>query len=177
VAGRLFVIPHELELNAIRKYHDNTLEALTHYFSPSSPAYQRDFLEIFSLPEEAAKQESDNRSRETDRRSCLILLSSLEAHFQVDCQLRRKRRLKDDVSKYLSALEPDSRGRLQLDQQIFEGWKLSHKQLIGHLRGAFKLRHWLAHGCFWTPKNIPREYDFEELYLMAVAINRILITK
>jgi hypothetical protein len=174
VAGRLFVIPRELELEAIRKYHDNTLEALAHYFSPSSPTYQRDF---FSLPEEAARQQSENQRRETDRRSCLILLSSLEAHFQVDCQLRRKRRLKDPVSKHLKSLEPDSRGRFQLDQQIFEGWKLSQKQLISNLRGAFKLRHWLAHGRFWTPKNIPQEYDFEDLYLMAVAITSILITK
>jgi hypothetical protein len=174
VAGRLFAIPRELEIRAVRKYHDNTIEALARYFTPGSPTFQRDF---FSLPEEAAKLESENQRRETDRRSCLILLSSLEAHFQVDCQLRRRRRLKDAVSKYFIGLEPDSRGRMQLDQQIFEGWKLSHKQLIGNLRGAFKLRHWLAHGRFWTPKNIPREYDFEDLYLMAVAITSLLITK
>jgi len=38
--------------------------------------------------------------------------------------------------------------------------------MIGELRGAFKFRHWLAHGSYWPPK-LGRRYDFTFVYSLA----------
>jgi hypothetical protein len=38
--------------------------------------------------------------------------------------------------------------------------------IIGELRGAFKFRHWLAHGRYWKPK-FGRRYDFNDIYTIA----------
>jgi len=55
---------------------------------------------------------------------------------------------------------------------ILEGWKRytsASSSLIGDLRGAFKFRHWLAHGRYWTPR-FGRKYDFDSVRLMAEGI-------
>jgi hypothetical protein len=38
--------------------------------------------------------------------------------------------------------------------------------IIGDLRGAFRFRHWLAHGRYWTPK-LGRRYDFDDVFALA----------
>jgi uncharacterized protein YutE (UPF0331/DUF86 family) len=58
-----------------------------------------------------------------------------------------------------------------LDEDIFEAWKANvtgSKRLIGELRGAFKFRHWLAHGQYWELKS--RKYDFSSVYDLAYEV-------
>jgi hypothetical protein len=42
----------------------------------------------------------------------------------------------------------------------------AERSLIGELRGAFRFRHWLAHGRYWTPK-LGRRYNYEDVYALA----------
>ena len=41
-------------------------------------------------------------------------------------------------------------------------------RLIGDVRGAFKFRHWVAHGRYWVAK-LGRKYDFAYVHLLASA--------
>ena len=42
-------------------------------------------------------------------------------------------------------------------------------KLIGDLRGAFRFRHWLAHGRYWNPK-LGQKYDFVSVYSLAANV-------
>jgi len=39
--------------------------------------------------------------------------------------------------------------------------------LIGELKGAFRFRHWLAHGRYFQPG---RKYDYRGLYVLAINV-------
>jgi hypothetical protein len=58
-----------------------------------------------------------------------------------------------------------------LDEDIFETWKEKSPapgpRLISELRGAFKLRHWLAHGRYYEPNLGRKKYDFNFVYSLA----------
>jgi len=53
---------------------------------------------------------------------------------------------------------------------IFKEWidaeNGSYSKLINALQGAFKYRHWLAHGRYWVPK-YGQKYDFDSVYVLA----------
>jgi hypothetical protein len=42
-------------------------------------------------------------------------------------------------------------------------------KVIGDLKGAFKYRHWLAHGRYWEPK-LGQKYDYYSVYILAESI-------
>ncbi len=106
---------------------------------------------------------------ETDIRSALTVLTSIEASFRIDYAQRCKRRLKDPISRAFRAIQKSGRIKISLDQDIFENWvkhAAQSRQLIGELRGAFRYRNWLAHGHYWEPK-LGRKYDFNTVYALA----------
>jgi len=77
----------------------------------------------------------------------------------------------DPLSIYFRReVHKNRKSAVRLDEDILEGWKrhepLVSSALIGELRGAFKFRHWLAHGRYWVPK-LGRRYDFNSVHLMA----------
>jgi len=75
------------------------------------------------------------------------------------------------LSIYFREVEK-TRDQVRLDADILEGWKRhtsASATLISELRGAFRFRHWLAHGRYWTPK-FGRKYDFDYVHLMASSI-------
>jgi hypothetical protein len=62
--------------------------------------------------------------------------------------------------------------RVPLAEKIFEIWRTVYPEtsyLIGELKGAFRFRHWLAHGRYFQPK-LGRKYDYEGLYLLAISV-------
>jgi hypothetical protein len=94
---------------------------------------------------------------------------ALEAAFRVDYECRCQRKMKDDLSRAFRAIYRSRKTSVSLDEDIFEAWgqnSTESRQLIGELRGAFKFRHWLAHGRYWKPK-LGRKYDFSYVYLLA----------
>lgn len=111
------------------------------------------------------------RLEESDLRSAFFILTSLEARLVVDFEFRCKQRLKDPLSAHLRQVQKERKEKwLRFDEDILEGWKRygpDPPQLISELRRAFKFRHWLAHGRYWTPKH---GYDFLRARLTAESI-------
>jgi len=62
-----------------------------------------------------------------------------------------------------------------LKKSILEEWKseISVKSsIISYLKGAFKYRHWLAHGKILDLKIGKPKYDFYELYKLALEVEK-----
>lgn len=96
----------------------------------------------------------------------MSLLSAVEAAFRIDYLQRCYQKKKDNVSREFWEIYKEKETRASLKDDIFEVWKnntAGSTRLIGELRGAFKFRHWLAHGRYWTPK-LGRKYDYVSVY-------------
>ena len=109
------------------------------------------------------------RRDEVDLTTSLTVLGALEAAFRIDYRMRCDRRKRDDVSRALRAIYRRKRERASLEEEIFQAWienSSGFGGIIGDLRGAFKFRHWLAHGRYWTPK-LGRRYRFVDIYNLA----------
>lgn len=48
------------------------------------------------------------------------------------------------------------------------------KALLGELAGAFRYRHWLAHGRYWQPK-LGRKYDYLSVFGLAYEFNEAMV--
>jgi hypothetical protein len=81
----------------------------------------------------------------------LDLLVTTEAVLRIDFETRVKSKLKDDRSRKFRQIR---REKVRLDEDILKvlAQQLQPPWLIGDFRGALKLRHWLAHGAYWSPK-------------------------
>ena len=115
------------------------------------------------------REELDKRIAELNLTSMLILLSAIEAAFRVDYQLRCYRGPADRLSQAFRKLHKRKSLRVNLETEIIGAWKDEtnvNLKLIGQLRGAFKLRHWIAHGRYWEPK-LGKKYDFVSILALA----------
>jgi hypothetical protein len=161
-----FSLVPELTLDEIAGYHEDAVGGLRLLYSPVNPGFEARFVGL-SRDEVAARLKL--RLEETDTRSTFALLTSLEATFRIDFHSRCRQRLKDALSVYFRNIERTQRDRVRLDEHILEGWNQhssASAPLVSSLRGAFKMRHWLAHGRYWSPK-LGRKYDFAHVYLLA----------
>ena len=62
--------------------------------------------------------------------------------------------------------------RVSLEGDIFSAWKqnsTASASTIAELTGAFRYRHWLAHGRYWVPK-LGKKYDYEGVYSLADSV-------
>ena len=163
-----FILVPNLELDEIAAYHEDVDSALRLYFIRAISAHSNRFSGMSS---DEVRDLLASRLEESDRRSSLMVLTSLEALFRVDFDARCRGRLKDQLSNHFRGVERRG-GYISLDDDILKGWKLhttASAKLISELRGSFKFRHWLAHGRYWTAKP-GRKYDFVSVYLMAKSI-------
>jgi hypothetical protein len=163
-----FVIVPNLALDELVLHYADVASALRLYFSPAAP----DFAARYTG--RTQKYVSDMlalRLDESDIRSTMALLTRIEATFRVDFDCRCRKRLKDKLSQHFCDLKRTSKNYVRLED-ILDGWKIHALQtpaLIGELRGAFKFRHWVAHGRYWNPK-LGRKYDFDFVYSVISAI-------
>jgi hypothetical protein len=155
-----------LSLADIAKHHTDLEKALRLYFSEDAPTFEIRFFG-YSLTE--VKHELNERLTELEMTSSLTILSAVEAAFRIDYIQRYDEKKKDPISKKLRTLYKIKQAKASLDEDIFEIWKehiTGGSPLIADLRGAFKLRHWLAHGRYWTRK-FGRTYDYFTVYSIA----------
>lgn len=149
-------------------YHTDTEASLRLYYSDASPDFSARFIGY--LPDEVAEELGD-RLEETDVRSSLAILVRLEAAFRKDFLIRCQKRKKDGLSRIFRDLHKQKQMRIGLEDDILESWRRVHpefRDIVGHLRGAFRFRHWLAHGSYWVPK-LGRKYDYPSIYAIADA--------
>ncbi|MGA2174914.1 MAG: hypothetical protein ABSH38_08035 [Verrucomicrobiota bacterium] len=131
----------------------------------------------YTIPE--VETERDQRLKELDRNSSFILLAAIEAGFRVDFLVRCYSRYKDDLSRRFQDIlkqRDDNISNISLEKDILDSWKElvpQSKPLISQVKAAFRYRHWLAHGCYWTPK-LGRNYDFASIYLLAQGIGQAI---
>jgi len=109
------------------------------------------------------------RVEEADLTSSLTVLAAVEAAFRIDYLKRCYGKKKDPVSRALRGIYKKKQEKASLEDEIFEAWisnSSGTRTLIGELRGAFRFRHWLAHGRYWTAK-LGRRYDFDDVFTLA----------
>ena len=111
---------------------------------------------------------SDKR-QELDWVTCLELLAATEAALRVDFHIRVDKRLKDLLTRRFREVRKKHKKRplqIRLVEGILDSWgdvEPDKKTVIGEFKGALKLRHWLAHGRYWTPM-LGRTYDPMDIY-------------
>ena len=155
-----------LGLPEIATHHQDLESSLTLYFSVSSPSY---LVWFAGRATSEVSDELSKRLREVDMSSSLTVLASVEAAFRIDYLQRCYRKGKDPVSRAFRNIYKEKRQHASLEEEIFEAWINGFsgaRSIIGELRRAFRFRHWLAHGRYWTPK-LGRHYDFEGVYALA----------
>lgn len=104
-------------------------------------------------------------ARNQELRDMMALLAYLEACFRLDYSCRKRLNLKDSLSKSLIKLFNRKHNRASLMEDIVKTWQrqglLSHHE-YDRINTAFKLRHWIAHGQYWSPVRI-KSHDFLEV--------------
>ena len=108
------------------------------------------------------------------------MLAAIEALFIVDFFERIYNRKKGQLSRTFRELyKQQTKNRIGLNA-IFKEWinaeDGNYSKLINALQGAFKYRHWLAHGLYWVPK-YDQKYDFDSVYVLARETFEILNKK
>lgn len=98
------------------------------------------------------------------------VFGALEAAFRIDYLQRCYRREKDVLSRAFRHLYKDKGRRVSLVGDILAAWRQNSnvpRKVIADLTGAFKYRHWLAHGRYWNPRF--RKLDYDDVYTLAEA--------
>jgi hypothetical protein len=162
-----------LRIEGVARMHDDTAKSLRFYYTAPCLAQRDPKFVGYSI--EDVRQELDERLCELDRSAALGVLSALEASFRTDFLWRCYERRKDDLSRRFRELHKLKENRAALEDDILEAWKQhvpTEKALISEIIGAFKYRHWLAHGRYWIPK-LGKRRDFFSVYLLARDMERV----
>jgi len=162
MAKKVSISGEYLDIEYIVKYKNDLDNAIKYYHKNSE--------EFFAFTKEEMNQERRKKLREIEINTIFMLLSSIEAWIRVDYEFRVRKKQKDDLSRELR----------RVDKNIDKTYKISieklcdiYKQYItgnifSQLKSAFKLRHWIAHGRYWTLKI--KKYDFDEVYQLAYVV-------
>jgi hypothetical protein len=171
---RFSISKHVLEIREIADHHTDTEAALKEYYGLSR---SKEFLpaKFVDYSKEDLSVELHKRIEELEKTSSLTLLSFLEAKFKIDYQSRCRNRTKGRLSNDLRVIYKKKADRASLENEILRTWK-NHfskdreaRNLLSELTGAFKYRHWLAHGRYWEPK-LGRPYDYYDVYVLSEKI-------
>ena len=129
----------------IRRTMDNQLQQ-ERTATPSSPGHV--FLGMIA-------DEIDDFFLRLDQLAMFDLLATTEAHLRADFVNRVGEKRKDALSREFRKVAKQRCRRVRLDEDILaslEKYHPANKACIGEFKKALKLRNWLAHGRYWTPK-------------------------
>ncbi len=122
-------------------------------------------------PDEVTVHFEDAR-RELDAAASLLVLAEAEAVLRVDYLSRVQRKGKDAVSRAYRELHKEKEASVRLDHDLLAIWVAHHgecKAAVSEFRAALNLRHWLAHGRYWTPK-LGRVYAPQDVFEIAARL-------
>jgi len=168
----------ELSLSKVWQWYQRTDKALDDYQTEvinavTSGASLPDF---FGMAKDEIIEEFAWHKDELDRLVSLNLIASAEASLRIDYFTRVYEKKKDIVSREFRLLYKQKGTRAALDDDLLRIWKQLHpncKPAIGDFIGALNLRHWLAHGRYWTPK-FGRAYNPKEIFEIAENLFNVL---
>ncbi|KAF3982003.1 MAG: hypothetical protein HFP81_00555 [Methylococcales symbiont of Hymedesmia sp. n. MRB-2018] len=170
MARRVSFSNKQLELGEIAIHYLDSESSLKLYFSSENNDYEERFSG-YSSGELA--NELRRRITELSHTSSLSLLATLEAIFRIDYLQRNYNRKKDSLSRTLREIYQEKSIRASLEDDILDAWKTNThgtSQIISDLKGAYKYRHWLAHGRYWEPKMGRQSYDYDSVYELTETI-------
>ena len=159
-----------LELEEINRHHTDIEESVRSYFSWGNAGAISRFV---GYTREEVESELELTLAESERNSAMSILAALEATFRIDYLQRNYRRKRDVLSKELRDVYKTKGEYASLEDEVLPAWrrcKPKYAEEISNLVGAFKYRHWLAHGRYWTPK-LGQRYGYHDLYLLADGIS------
>jgi len=171
MANRLSKSKQHLDKDDIAEMFSYREKSLRLFFSIHNPDFSNVF---FGLTPSEIKEEFEYHLSEIEKDACLNLLASIEAIFRLDYAIRCEEKDKAEISRKFRSLFAEHQYSIPLESVIFEEWKTVsgiNRVIISLLKDAFKYRHWLAHGRYWTLKTGKKEYDFYELYNLARALD------
>jgi len=163
MAKKVVFSNNHLNIDYITTYRNDVAASLRNYFSLHSVDQER----FLGYSTEEISSDLRDRIQELDYMSSLSLLAALEAFFRIDYLQRNYRKKKYAVSRALLDIYKSKNDRASLEDDILEAWLANThntSQIIGELKGAFKYRHWLAHGRYWNPKMGRKIYDYDTIY-------------
>ena len=167
-ARRVTFSGEHLLLVEIAQHYSDIEASVRNYFSSDNLQSVERFVDYTPLEIEL---EMTSVLAEHARSTSMSILAALEAAFRMDFLQRCYKRQKDPLSRSFRTLYQNKGQNVPLGD-IFLQWK-SHstvsRSIISDLEQAFKYRHWLAHGRYWTQK-IGREYDYDDIYTLAESI-------
>jgi hypothetical protein len=153
-----------LDLTDITQHHADVESSLRDYFK-LNPRF-------IGEPPEKVDQLLNECLIEHEQSTVLNLLASLEAALRIDYLQRCYRKMKDPLSREFRQLHAKKGPRASLADEILPAWKDCTSvppQIISDLKGAFRYRHWLAHGRYWVPK-LGQKYDYVGVSILAASI-------
>jgi hypothetical protein len=165
MASRLRFSQQQQSLGEIAAYHADVQTAIYEFFAGNSAAL---FLRYTGSRVDEARERS---LKELHLSTSLSVLSSVEASVRLDYLRRVYGRRRDPLSKAMRALYRRKSEAARLEDELLVLWREQTeipRMLLGELIGAFKFRHWLAHGRYWTPR-LGRRYDYETVFEIAHA--------
>ena len=152
----------------IYNYRENSLRL---YFSDKNPNFLENFV---GYTKEEINEELEIQLSEVEKDACLTILACVEAKFRIDYIIRCEKRYKDEISRKFREIFIEYEYRVSLEESILNEWKnlpQISSSIISDIKGAFKYRHWLAHGRYWTYKST--KYDFYGIYNLAQKIDEL----
>jgi hypothetical protein len=165
----------QVHIDGVVEQYEDCRNSLKLFFS--MPEYSPERFALMSPIE--VKDELAQRLMELDKTHSLILLASIEAMFRIDFERRCNSKLKDDLSRKFRRLQKAQGNKIRFDEELLDAWKelgLISSKLVGELRSAMQLRHWLAHGRYWTFKS-GNQFDFEGIFALADALQNSSMLK
>ncbi len=162
----------DLPFDLVADTYSDTARSIRFYYS--APLIETRDPKFVGYSVEEVRQEQNLRLDELDRNSTFNLLAAIEASFRVDFYLRCQDKKKDPLSRDFRDLYKQKGDKISFEEDILEVWKLhfpNAKKSLSDLKGAFRYRHWLAHGRYWIPK-LGKKYDFLAIYLLAQEIEQ-----
>ena len=152
------------ELAEIARFQNDLETALRRHFSLADPS---NHIRFAGYTPDEVQREMEDALEESGRRSSFQVLAAFEAALRIDFYQRSYARARDPLSRKLREMLAD-RGRHVRLEDILDAWK-DHStvpaSLISELRTAFKYRHWLAHGRYWTLK-LGRQHDYHGIFTL-----------
>jgi hypothetical protein len=165
-ASRIPLSGQNLTLGKVAEHHDDVVSSLRFAFDIHSPFATIRFPA--ATPAEINARLGE-RLLETEIASVMNALAAIEARFRVDYLERTFQKRKDRLSRELRHLYAKRGARASLEEEILVSWKMTTDvphRLISELKSAFKYRHWIAHGRYWSPK-LGQKYDFFGIHTLA----------
>lgn len=149
-------VPAEATPDALWLYYERAVEALAaqHRELRSNNVPETTQILFAGLTPQEVDEALAQMREELDGQVTLALTAAFEAMIRVDYLERVGERRKDDVSKELRRLFAQYDQRTPLEE-ILDTWKEKRgsPQRFGDFKSLLQLRHWLAHGRYWTEKS------------------------